>query len=160
MSNNLYLMTRIKYTKEQIEEAVKVSTSVAEVLRVLHKGQTGANHGAMKRRIQSFNIDTSHFKGQGWMKGMPSNVRKSPDEILVVNTKRRKAGYQLTRAMIEIGHKHQCFECGTGPSYNGKALTLHVDHIDGDWTNNVGENLRFMCPNCYSQTPTFGPKNK
>jgi hypothetical protein len=43
--------------------------------------------------------------------------------------------------------------------WNGKPLTLHVDHIDGDRTNNVFSNLRVLCPNCHSQTNTFGSKN-
>ncbi len=33
------------------------------------------------------------------------------------------------------------------------------DHIDGNRSNNREENLRWLCPNCHSQTPTFG-KNK
>lgn len=37
----------------------------------------------------------------------------------------------------------------------GKALVLHVDHVDGDAWNNEAENLRFLCPNCHSQTATY-----
>ena len=44
--------------------------------------------------------------------------------------------------------------CGIGPQWNGKKLTLHVDHRDGDWTNCQQENLRFLCPNCHSQEET------
>jgi 5-methylcytosine-specific restriction endonuclease McrA len=36
---------------------------------------------------------------------------------------------------------------------------MHVDHIDGDRTNNTYDNLRILCPNCHSQTPTFASKN-
>ena len=35
---------------------------------------------------------------------------------------------------------------------------MHIDHIDGDFANNEKENLRFLCPNCHSQTETFGSK--
>ena len=36
-----------------------------------------------------------------------------------------------------------------------KPITLHFDHIDGDRHNNKRENVRFICPNCHSQTKTY-----
>jgi hypothetical protein len=51
-----------------------------------------------------------------------------------------------------------CEDCGTGNSWNGKALTLHLDHIDGNSDNNLLVNLRLLCPNCHSQTDTHGSK--
>ncbi len=37
---------------------------------------------------------------------------------------------------------------------------LNVDHTDGDSTNNRPENLRTLCPNCHSLTPTYGSLNR
>lgn len=34
-----------------------------------------------------------------------------------------------------------------------------LDHIDGDNHNNVTSNLRWICPNCNSQLPTFAGRN-
>lgn len=53
-----------------------------------------------------------------------------------------------------------CEECGIGNSYNGKPLTLHLDHIDGNSDNNFPSNIRLLCPNCHSQTDTHGSKGQ
>jgi len=53
-----------------------------------------------------------------------------------------------------------CAECGQLPVHNQKPLVLQLDHIDGDSDNNTPKNLRLLCPNCHSQTETFGSKGK
>lgn len=52
-----------------------------------------------------------------------------------------------------------CSICGI-INWNGKKITLQVDHIDGNCGNNDKNNLRLLCPNCHSQTDTWGGKNK
>jgi hypothetical protein len=54
---------------------------------------------------------------------------------------------------------HTCEQCGIGNEYNGKPLSLELDHVDGNSNNNKVENLRILCPNCHSQTPTHRAKN-
>lgn len=51
-----------------------------------------------------------------------------------------------------------CSDCGIGTEWNGRALVLHVDHIDGNSDNNHWKNCQLLCPNCHSQTPTYGNK--
>lgn len=55
--------------------------------------------------------------------------------------------------------KYECVFCGNIGEWNGKKLTLQIDHINGVNTDNRIINLRFLCPNCHSQTETFGSKN-
>lgn len=63
------------------------------------------------------------------------------------------------RKRLLVERNHTCEECGTGNIYNGKPLSLELDHIDGNNKNNKIENLRILCPNCHSQTPTHRSKN-
>lgn len=53
-----------------------------------------------------------------------------------------------------------CSICGNDGNWNGNVLTLHLDHINGVNNDNRLENLRFLCPNCHSQTDTYGGHNK
>ena len=51
-----------------------------------------------------------------------------------------------------------CFECGIGAEWNKNPLTLQLDHIDGNSDNGSVKNIRLLCPNCHTQTPTHGSK--
>lgn len=65
----------------------------------------------------------------------------------------------LRRYLTEV-RGYLCSECKVGETYNGKPLTLQVDHIDGNSDNNFPDNIRLLCPNCHSQTPTWVSRNK
>ena len=65
----------------------------------------------------------------------------------------------LRRYLKEV-KGYTCSECGIQGVYNGKPLTLQVDHIDGNSDNNFPSNLRLLCPNCHSQTETWVTRSK
>jgi len=67
-------------------------------------------------------------------------------------------GVSIRRYLTEnIGYK--CSKCSIS-EWNGSPITLEVEHIDGNSSNNKEENLTFLCPNCHSQTDTYKGKNK
>ena len=55
---------------------------------------------------------------------------------------------------------YKCAICGNIGEWNGISLTLQIDHINGIRNDNRKENLRWLCPNCHSQTDTYCGKNK
>ncbi len=57
------------------------------------------------------------------------------------------------------GYKCEIPECGV-TEWLGKPLTLHVDHTNGDSSNDHPTNLRLLCPNCHYQTEFLGAANK
>lgn len=153
---------RIKYTKDKLEKLAVESFSVCEVIRKLGLRESGGNHNHISKRLRSYEISTQHFRGKGANfgirhKGGPR--KKTWQERLVKRAgNKRQAARLLRRALVESGIKYQCNECKIS-EWNGKEVTLHVNHIDGDWLNDSRNNLEFLCPNCHSQTPTWGSKN-
>lgn len=155
---------KVKYSKELLEQIAIDSVSIADVIRKLGLKHAGGNYSHIKSRIVKYGIDTSHFLGirtnsGKFHKGGPDKL--NCDSILIYNrlNGRKESTKRLRRALIEAGSPEQCGVCSLKPEWNGKKLTLQIDHIDGDFLNNCKENLRFICPNCHSQTENFGAKN-
>jgi hypothetical protein len=153
-------MPNRKYTAELLQPIVASSLLYAEVLRRLGLKQTGGSQTNIKRLVQQYGFDTSHFLGQARNQGADHRGPKkvAADEILVLRDPlaHHEKAVKLRRAMIETGIPYRCALCGLEPVWNGKPLLLTVDHVNGHRHDNCRENLRFLWPNCHSQTPTFG----
>lgn len=91
--------------------------------------------------------------------GAHSRVHLTKEQVVFRLTSSTKR-FDLKRALIILGREYKCESCGIGPSWNGKDLTLQVDHIDGNNKRHDPDNLRFLCPNCHTQTPTYGNKKR
>lgn len=150
------------YTKDYLEPVVKESRSFAEVLRKLGLKQNGSTQHFIKIKSISLGINFSHFYGKASNRGEDHKPnRKLPwTTVLVRNrTGRREVAGILRNAMTDFGIPYECSICGQKPLWNSKPLRIQVDHINGDNIDNTPENIRFLCPNCHSQTDTFGIKN-
>ena len=69
-----------------------------------------------------------------------------------------KQNKTLKNEMARAGVKQECRECGIS-SWQDKPIILELDHINGDNRDSRFENLRLLCPNCHSQTPTWRGRN-
>ena len=150
-----------RYTEEVLQEAVAASVSVAGVLRYLGVAQTGGGHAHISRTIKRMGIDTSHFTGQGWRRGRRFPQQLEPSHWLRVLPpgSPRISGDRLRKALLRTGRPYVCVMCGNSGTWLLRPMTLHVDHINGDYLDCRPENLRFLCPNCHSQTPTYAGRN-
>ncbi len=78
---------------------------------------------------------------------------------LELMVRKKMARGSIKRRMLELGLlEERCSRCGIS-DWRDKPLTIHIDHINGvkdDWRL---DNLRMLCPNCHSQTPTFSGRN-
>lgn len=80
------------------------------------------------------------------------------EQIFAANTNRHRG--HLKRRLLAAGIKQDiCEICGISQWCDAPlALTLH--HINGDRHDNRLENLQLLCPNCHSQTDTFGGRRR
>lgn len=86
--------------------------------------------------------------------------RYTLNDLILANQGRKCSGTQLKKKIIEeLGWEDKCQRCGIS-EWCGEPITIQVDHINGDPTNHAIDNLRFLCPNCHSQTETWGRKTR
>ena len=156
-----------KYTKEWLKELCADSYSYAEVLRKAGRAQAGGSQNTLKKKIEEYQIDISHFSGQGWNKGLTkendtrvkSCEKYSLDEVFIKNspvTQKVLRGYVERHNIIP----YECSFCHCNGEWQGGIISLEIDHIDGDNTNNEISNLRYLCPNCHALTDTYRGRNK
>lgn len=138
------------FTREQLEEIVKESYSNREVARKLgYQQDGGGTMASLKKMYIELNLDTSHFKGQGW------NKENYNYDAFNVNTY-KKNGKTLREPLVNL-RGAKCEKCGL-TEWLGNPINLEVHHLNGDRTDNRLENLQLLCPNCHSYTSTFARK--
>lgn len=147
----------MRYTREELENFVVDTKNCYEFLENINVNSSPGNFNYWKAKLKSEGIDISH-----WIAFKSYSPKKTPDQILTnnQNLKFRIAGATLKSHLLKTGAVYKCSSCGID-EWNGIQLSLHIDHINGDWRNNTPENLQFLCPNCHSQTESYcGKKNK
>ena len=131
-------------------------TSVRQILDECGLPGSGA-YATIRRRMKLEGLDYKAFAKASL--GRRQKKAKIPlTEVMVEESTYRR--HLLKRRVIEEGLiEYRCAECGLDPEWRGKPLTLVIDHINGINNDHRRENLRFLCPNCNSQTPTFAGRN-
>lgn len=151
------------YTEEDFVRAVKNNHSIAGVLRELGLSAYGANYRTVRKLVEKFELDTSHWLGQAHLKGKTHNWGKKRPlrEILVENSYYGSSSNLRKRLIKEDLLEEKCYNerCDVKKEWNGKPITLHLDHKNGINNDNRIENLHLLCPNCHSQTETYAGKN-
>jgi hypothetical protein len=151
---------RFQINKDILQDLLDNSSNYAEIMDKLGGARSGASYRVLKRRIATMGCDTTKFdiNFQLWKADSARSIcKKDPNPFRYGS----KVGNQrLKKILIKEGVTDECSECGQLPEWNGKPLVLQLDHIDGDSKNSVRGNLRILCPNCHTQTSTFGTKNR
>jgi len=151
----------IQVNDEEFTTLVSESHTLVEIIHELGLAVSGSAYSRINNRIRRLGLSISHFNPElSKNKGNHRKTSISPSDILVNNrTGKKEVSFRLRNAMLACGFVEVCSICNLSNNWNGKPLILQVDHINGDNTNNTPTNLRFVCPNCHTQTDTYGHKN-
>ena len=146
------------WTDEQLLDAIARSTNFTDVIRALGLRPAGGNHLTMKRHARRLGADLSHFSGERRVRGLLAHGREKVLPFDVVFRENSSVCSKVVRHHVKrygIVTPCACALCGNPGVHNGTPLTLQLDHANGVYNDNRVENLRWLCPNCHSQTETY-----
>lgn len=136
-------------SKVELEQFIKQSNTWSEIERKAGLSVSGSNHKKLQKLAASWQLDFSHFCGY-----KAASLYKTGSKHVL----QKDSGFSRSKVkncvLDESLIPYKCAVCGQLPKWQGKPLTLILDHINGDGTDHRLENLRFMCPNCNEQLPT------
>jgi Zn finger protein HypA/HybF involved in hydrogenase expression len=151
----------MKYNKENLTIAAKNNDTISDVVRTI-TGKSIASPSSINlvsKKLKEYGIDTSHFIGSSKGSLNLKVEKRTFEEVLVFNKNliNRVNRKSLLSAILKSKVlDYECEICKNKGIHLEKELVLQIDHKDGNWKNNSISNLRFLCPNCHSQTSTYG----
>ena len=127
-------MKKIKYTKELLEKHVKNCYSFAQLCKKLGLKPEGSNPKTLRKKMNEFNVDYSHFTGQGWNHVNnhvyhEKHIPKLCESSSLSSSNAKNLAYNLQLK------KNKCEICGLS-EWMGSEIICELHHINGDSTDN------------------------
>jgi 5-methylcytosine-specific restriction endonuclease McrA len=132
--------------KETFIEICKNEMSMAKAASTL-----GLHFNTFKKYALEYGCYIPNQSG----KGLKKDIKKRIQNIEEYSTRASVRKTILKENLIE----YKCGVCGIY-SWNEQKLSLHLNHINGKNGDHRLENLRWLCPNCHSQTSNYTGRNK
>ena len=144
----------MKVDKDKIIEACNTASSMAEAA-----SKFDINFQTFRKYAKELGVWNPNQSGSGQLKSKADGNGKYALSDILEGKYPHYSSHKLRLRLIKSGLKQDvCEECGQSNVYNGKPLSMQLDHINGDHYDHALKNLRIMCPNCHTQTSTHGSK--
>ena len=131
------------------KEFIKVCSEEPTMARAAVK--LGLHFNTFKKYALKYNCYNPNQSGKGTKKNFRRRITRIEDYATRASVRKVILRNNLL--------PYNCSECGI-EEWNGKKLSLHLDHINGKNGDHRLDNLRFLCPNCHSQSSTYAGRNK
>lgn len=149
---------RSKVRDEDIIAAVKTSACWSDVVRELGLKAQGGNISSIKSRATRLRLCIDHFDVKSTFHR--NRLVRTAKDVFIEHSSTPRPSLRSYVDKFGVLGEEICSECKCATTYNHKPIRLQVDHINGISDDNRVENLRWLCPNCHSQTDTFGSRNR
>lgn len=157
----VFTFVKRKFTDASAVEAIKDKSlcSVSAVLKKLGMPpESGSTHRLIRTIATKYGLDTSHWLGQAWARGIHESKKSDADYFCI--RKARISGEWLLKSILRRGlATRQCNQCKL-TTWMKKPIPIEVHHINGNPLDNRIQNLEVLCCNCHALTPNFGRKNR
>lgn len=140
-----------KIDKREFITVCENSLSMAQAAETL-----GLHFNTFKKYALKFGCYQPNQSGRGISKS--GKIKYSTKDILSGKYPHYQTFKLKIRLLNEDVFENKCSECGI-EEWNGNAMIMELDHINGNRSDHRKENLRMLCPNCHSQTETYRAKN-
>jgi len=149
-----------KYLKENFEPLVLNSKNLTEVLLKLKLTNKGNSRSTLKKYIKLYDINISHFETSKdrynrTLKKCYENHTIPLHEILISGSTYTNVSFLKKRLYRDKLKERKCELCEQDENWQGKKMSLILDHINGINSDHRIENLRIICPNCNATLPTY-----
>lgn len=142
-----YPVGGLQISKEQIEQIILQAKTYIQLGELL-----GVKRTTAQKLVEKYQVDISHFKA--------CTIRPLSEEKVYCADSSVTRSHIRKRILKDNKLNYYCSLCNQKPEWRSQELTLELDHINGNPQDNRLENLRFLCPNCHSQTPTCKGKKR
>lgn len=144
--------------EDVLRAAVKESFSIIQVFKKINwPTHQGYYYKEFHKKRVELGLDISHFDPFGKTRAVNKPSHETFLSYLIEGSTYSRSS--LKKRLIKDGLLEQkCLLCDMS-NWMGKSISLHLDHINGICDDNRLENLRLLCPNCHSQTPTYAGRN-